>query len=431
MKTLNIDNWKDSYKEFNNLFNYIKKKGGSINKIRDTPENLQKIKSNTYKIIKKDKKLYYNLENEGIVKMVYNFQINYINHLFTYFNNLFIDYYDNPKYKTLKDYILQDGQYKIISREIADYKEEVIKYISFLNISKGTVIRICIKPSIIFIEYSKKPFEAFQQIHISIFDKERGFHLTEETMQNYHLLKITELSGLLKNRSKRPVILEDIKVETVIPLEKKSSPISSRLVLPSSQKKSLEGRLGLHYTSPSPVNSPGLQLTSKKRRFLEEDDLTETIEDLEQLQQKASLAFQDMKTAKETYENIKKTHNEIEISKAFKKYSEKLDYVTKINDLVAVNIEKNKMRKKGGKNEQLYQVDNVDDIFDFYVGIKNILFEIKKLSGVPIQGENLELAIEFLNELGNFIKSIIIDNYDEKKVDEIEEIKQLKFDIYA
>lgn len=429
MKTLNIDNWKDSYKEFNNLFNYIKKKGGSINKIRDTPENLQKIKSNTYKIIKKDKKLYYNLENEGIVKMVYNFQINYINHLFTYFNNLFIDYYDNPKYKTLKDYILQDGQYKIISREIADYKEEVIKYISFLNISKGTVIRICIKPSIIFIEYSKKPFEAFQQIHISIFDKERGFHLTEETTQNYHLLKITELSGLLKNRSKRPVILEDIKVETVIPLEKKSSPISSRLVLPSSQKKSLEGRLGLHYTSP--VNSPGLQLTSKKRRFLEEDDLTETIEDPEQLQQKASLAFQDMKTAKETYENIKKTHNEIEISKAFKKYSEKLDYVTKINDLVAVNIEKYKMRKKGGKNEQLYQVDNVDDIFDFYVGIKNILFEIKKLSGVPIQGENLELAIEFLNELGNFIKSIIIDNYDEKKVDEIEEIKQLKFDIYA
>ena len=63
------------------------------------------------------------------------------------------------------------------------------------------------------------------------------------------------------------------------------------------------------------------------------------------------------------------------------------------------------------------------------MGIKNILYEIKKLGGISIQGENLELAIEYLNEMGNFTKSVIIDNYDVLKNDEIEEIKKLKFDV--
>ena len=147
-----------------------------------------------------------------------------------------------------------------------------------------------------------------------------------------------------------------------------------------------------------------------------------------------------MNTAKKNYDTILKTNDKKEIEKSLKEYNEKIEDVEKLATIVkkAINeketpkktlSERLNFNKKGGKNEQLYQVDNVEDIYDFYVGIKNILYEIKKLGGVSIQGENLTLAVEYLNEMGNFIKSIIIDNYDILKIDEIEEIKKLKFDV--
>jgi hypothetical protein len=429
MKTLDINNWNNSYKEFNNLFNYIKKKGGSINKIRNTPENLQKVKKNTYKIIKNynDKKIYQNLDNETIIKNVHNFQINYINLLFIYFTNLFNSYYDKL------DYTLKDNNYKIFSIEMTKNDGDTYKYISFLNIKKGNIIRICIKPRILLIEYSKKPLDPFEQIHITIFDKERGFHLTEETTQNHHYLKINELSGLLKNRNKRPIVLEDIKEEVGVSLEK-SPPINSRLGLIPSHKKHLEDNSHLVVSS----NKSFFELTTKKRRLEEKMDES-PIEKIQDLHKESIAATLAMNIAKETYKQVLKTNNQVEIQKTLNKYREKTEYANKLAEMVKNAIKEKEeppkksilerlMLKKGGKNDQLYQVDNVDDIYDFYVGIKNILYEIKKISDDSIQGKNLELAIEFLNELGNFIKSVIIDNYDETKDEEIEEIKHLKFD---
>ena len=423
MKILNINNWDNSYKEFYNLYNKIKKKGGNINKIKD----LQKAKRNTYKIIKEyDKKKYYNLDNIEIIKNVRDFQISYINPLFTYLTNLFLMYYDAPF-----DYILKDGEYKIFSKEIPDAGEifKNDKYLSFLNISNGTIIRICIKSNIIIIEYSKKALDKFQQIHISIFDKERGFHLTEETTQNYHLLKINELSGLLKNRSKRPSSLQDIKVD--YPEIEPSNP--------SEKNTSLRDRLGLtskrFLDDKSPINdSRGiLQLTTKKRKL-------EDVKKIQELHNKSLTATLTMNTAKEIYDTVSKTNDKEEIEKSLKEYNEKIEDAERLVTMVKKAIsekeipkktlsERLNFNKKGGKNEQLYQVDNVEDIYDFYVGIKNILYEIKKLGGISIQGENLELAIEYLNEMGNFTKSVIIDNYDVLKNDEIEEIKKLKFDV--
>ena len=428
MKILNINKWDNSYKEFYNLYNKIlyKKKGGNINKIKD----LQKAKRNTYKIIKEyDRKKFYNLDNTEIIKNVRDFQISYINPLFTYFTNLFSMYYDTPL-----DYILKNGEYKIFSKEMPD-SGEIFKYLSFLNIANGTIIRICIKPNIIIIEYSKKALDQFQQIHISIFDKERGFHLTEETTQNYHLLKINELSGLLKNRSKRPVSLQDIKVD--YPEIEPSNP--------SEKSTSLRDRLGLSskrfLDDKSPINNSSgvLQLITKKRK-LEDEDKSPNIQKIQELHNKSIIATLAMNTAKKNYDTILKTNDKKEIEKSLKEYNEKIEDVEKLATIVkkAINeketpkktlSERLNFNKKGGKNEQLYQVDNVEDIYDFYVGIKNILYEIKKLGGVSIQGENLTLAVEYLNEMGNFIKSIIIDNYDILKIDEIEEIKKLKFDV--